>query len=155
MRGSLDIFWKRYGGRFLQAVYALAVVCCFPAFLKLGGTVAFTYSGFSVILYALVVWSIARFWERFRKGRRMEKAGLCLLSFAFLLCMAWGRMLDDKGYLDMRDIRGWAAPVLTTPYAAMLLYKIYADMDFASGGHKRRLMRPQRRGRSLRGILYF
>ncbi len=129
MRGSLDIFWKRYGGRFLQAVYALAVVCCFPAFLKLGGTVAFTYSGFSVILYALVVWSLARFWERFRKGRRIEKAGLCLLSFAFLLCMAWGRMLDDKGYLDMRDIRGWAAPVLTAPYAAMLLYKIYADME--------------------------
>lgn len=129
MHGSLNIFSKKYRDRFWQAVYAFAVVCCFPAFLKLGGTVEFAYSELSVILYALVLWSLVRFWEDFRRSRRIEKAGLCMLSFMFLLCMAWGRMLDGKGELDFNDIGFCAAPLIAAPYAAMVLYKIYTDME--------------------------
>ena len=110
-------------------IYAFAVLCCLPAFFKRSGTVGFTYSAFSVIVFALVLWSVLRFWKVFWRKSRAERLLTGLLAFAFLLCMAWGSMLDGEGYLELRDIRGRVAPVIVTPYVAMLISKVYSELE--------------------------
>ncbi|MCM1182330.1 MAG: DUF6020 family protein [Roseburia sp.] len=145
------------GGKLFGVLYAFAVICCLPAFFKRSGTIGFTYSEFSVVLFALILWSVLRFWKTFRMRSRAEQLLTGALAFAFLVCMAWGSMLDGQGWLELHDAGIWAAPVIVAPYVAMLIDKAYGEMEalIRRRGRTRQPDCSQATRRELAGYLVF
>jgi hypothetical protein len=115
--------------KILKIIYALIIVWCIPAFVKFGDDINFTNSIFAIVMFGAVLISLEKSWDLFKLKSVHEKLAICVMSFLFLLCMAWGKMLDTDGGLDTGNIKGMIAPVIAAPYIAALIGYIYNWID--------------------------
>lgn len=115
--------------KILKIIYALIIVWCIPAFVKFGDDINFTNSIFAIVMFGAVLISLEKSWDLFKLKSVHEKLAICVMSFLFLLCMAWGKMLDTDGGFDTGNIKGMIAPFIAAPYIAALIGYIYNWID--------------------------
>lgn len=109
-------------------IYAYLLVCLLPCLTGSKEEMRFTYSVMGIGVYFTILYFLKNMWESFRATVVLKKVTLSAISFLFLLMYSVGNMLDTYGYIELREYGRLVAPLVWTPFGAMLLYHIYEWM---------------------------
>lgn len=99
---------KKYIPYTIAAVLAFLGAYTFPQMHKLGnGTLTYSNSIFSVILFFLLAWMLKRAMEFGFSGRRNRWLLPGILGFAYSVCMSFGTYLDIREMIPFSSVGMW------------------------------------------------